>query len=65
MTIAIQTHLPEDLVRRCQEMVDQGWAADMDAIVIDALGRYLNSHGPALTEAFIREDVEWGLHGRG
>jgi hypothetical protein len=64
MTVAIQTHLPEDLVLRCRQLVDEGWAADMDEIFSDALRRYLQSHGPALAEAFIREDIEWGLHGR-
>jgi hypothetical protein len=32
--------------------------------VIDlALRKSLNSHRPELLERFIREDVDWGLHG--
>jgi hypothetical protein len=43
--------------------VKQGFATDMDHLMAEALSRYLESHEPELTEAFIREDVKWGLHG--
>ena len=33
-------------------------------LLSDALLRYLESHTDALAEAFILEDVEWGLHGK-
>jgi hypothetical protein len=29
----------------------------------EAIRRYLDSHRPDLMEKFIRDDVEWGLHG--
>lgn len=34
-------------------------------MITDALRRYLSSHSAELSEAFIREDVEWGLRGEG
>ncbi|WP_347986657.1 CopG family transcriptional regulator [Methylomonas sp. AM2-LC] len=43
--------------------MQQGWAVNVQEIVIESLRRHLESHQSVLTEAFIREDVEWGLHG--
>jgi hypothetical protein len=31
--------------------------------MLDALRRFVESHQTELMEHFIREDVEWGLHG--
>jgi predicted nucleic acid-binding protein len=31
--------------------------------LFEALRRFLDVHRPELLERFIREDVEWGLHG--
>ena len=64
MSATITAHLPEQLLDRADRLVQAGWATDLDAILTDALSRYLDSHTEALTESFIREDVEWGLHGR-
>ena len=64
MASVIQVNLPEDLLSRAQQLVRDGWASDFDALLADALRRYLESHGPTLNEAFVREDVAWGLHGR-
>ena len=46
-----------------QNMVDRGWVSNLDALVSESLQRYLESHQEAMTEQFIREDVEWGLRG--
>lgn len=62
--MTIQVTLPEPLCAQAKKLVEEGWAVDLDALVGEALRRYLESHGPALTEAFVREDVAWGLHGR-
>jgi Arc/MetJ-type ribon-helix-helix transcriptional regulator len=64
MTSTIQVNLPEQLCSQAKKLVEDGWAANLDALVGEALRRYLESHGPALTEAFVREDVAWGLNGR-
>ena len=65
MTASIQTELPEQLLIQAQALVRDGWASDIDEILADALGRYLESHSAELTEAFIHEDIEWGLRGSG
>jgi hypothetical protein len=65
MTTSIQAELPEQLLLQAQTLVHDGWATDINEILADALGRYLESHSAELTEAFMREDVEWGLHGTG
>jgi hypothetical protein len=64
MTTAIEAQIPERLAQQAQELVRDGWAADFNAVLVEALRRVLESHRPALTEGFLREDVEWGLHGR-
>ena len=64
MTTAIEAQIPERLAQQAQELVRDGWAADFNAVLVEALRRFLESHRPTLTETFLREDVEWGLHGR-
>ena len=64
MTTSIQMELPEQLVAQAQTLVRDGWAADLDEILADALARYLESHNTELSEAFLRDDVQWGLHGK-
>jgi len=65
MTTSIQAELPEQLLAQAQTLVRDGRAVDINEILADALGRYLESHSSELNEAFIREDVEWGLRGKG
>jgi hypothetical protein len=64
MTIIIQAELPEELFLQAQAYVQEGWVADFNELLTDALRRYLESHPAPLTETFIREDLEWGLRGR-
>jgi len=63
MTASIQAELPEKLIEEAREYVRAGWAADFNQLVADALRRYLESHSADLAEAFVREDMEWGIHG--
>jgi hypothetical protein len=63
MTTAVQISLPEELLKQAQRFVEDGWAGQLDDLLAEALRRYLESHGPTLTESFIRDDVAWGLHG--
>jgi hypothetical protein len=64
MQTAIEAVLPHELVEQAHEYIRQGWAIDFDALLADALRRYLESHAADLTAVLVREDVEWGLHGR-
>ena len=64
MNMPIQTELPENLISKAEVLVNAGWANNLDELLSDALRRYLESHSEALSEAFILEDVEWGLYAR-
>jgi metal-responsive CopG/Arc/MetJ family transcriptional regulator len=61
-TLSIQC--PDGLADRLDQMVRQGWVADQDQAVIEALRRFLDSHRPELIESQILSDVQWGLHGK-
>lgn len=63
MNTIIQAEIPQQLCQQAQTLIQQGWASNLQEIINDALRRYLESHQESLTEAFIQEDVEWGLHG--
>jgi hypothetical protein len=65
MTTSIQVGIPDRLLQQAAILIRDGWATDLDEILTDALRRYLSSHSAELNEAFIREDVEWGLRGEG
>lgn len=61
---AVQTNIPDQLLQQAQYFVQEGWSANIDALIADAMRRYLESHREAITEQLIREDVDWGLHGQ-
>lgn len=63
-TELIGVKLPTALIAELRKFVDDGWHSDVNALIAESLRRYLDSHSPKLSEAFIRADVEWGLHGR-
>ena len=59
----IQTDVPVRLLTEMRMLVEAGWFRDLDDLMLDALRRFVESHRAELMERFIREDVEWGLHG--
>lgn len=63
MSSAIHAEIPDQLWQQAQTLVKQGWTCNMEEVVNESLRRYLESHQDVLTESFIQEDVEWGLHG--
>jgi hypothetical protein len=63
MKTAVQTTLPTELLAEARRFVAEGWSGDFDALLAEALRRYLDSHSSQLAEQFVREDVAWGLHG--
>lgn len=63
MSTMIHAEIPDQLAQQAQRMVERGWASNVESIVTESLRRYLESHQEALTEQFIREDVEWALKG--
>ena len=63
MTAPAQIELPRELLATAETMVRDGWARDLDTLLAEALRRYLDSHTARITEDFLEQDVEWGLHG--
>ena len=64
MSTLVETKIPDQLWQQAQNMVTEGWINNMDALIAEAIRRYVESHQQTLTERFIREDIEWGLHGK-
>ena len=60
----IPTEIPEKLYKQAQVLVNEGWFRDEKDIFSEAIRRFLDTHRPDLINKFIREDVEWGLHGQ-
>jgi DnaJ-domain-containing protein 1 len=59
----INLQCPDELAERLMLLVHDGWVADEQQALIEALRRFLDSHHPELLESQILADVEWGLHG--
>jgi Arc/MetJ-type ribon-helix-helix transcriptional regulator len=53
--------LPPRLAQEIQKYVQAGWFPDINAVIFEALHRYLESHQSELMEHFVWQDVEWGL----
>jgi Arc/MetJ-type ribon-helix-helix transcriptional regulator len=62
-TATVQTDVPIRLLTEMHTLVEAGWFRDLDELMLTALRRLVESHRGEMMERFIREDVEWGLHG--
>ena len=60
----VHADVPDQLWRQANTMVERGWVNNLDTLIADSLRRYIESHQEAMTEQFIREDVEWALRGK-
>lgn len=63
MSSTIQAEIPEQLWQQAQALVQQGWDSNLQEVINESLRRYVESHQDVITETFIQEDIEWGLHG--
>jgi len=59
----IHTEVPEQLYNKAAVLVKEGWFRDEKDIFAEAIRRFLDTHQSELMEKFVRNDVEWGLHG--
>lgn len=64
MTMHIKTKIPDQLWQQAQSMVEQGRINNIDSLITESIRRYIESHQQTTNEDFIREDVNWGLHGK-
>lgn len=55
----LQTQIPDLLLQQAQYLVEQGWVANMDELIIESMPCYLESHLDTMNEHFIRNDVDW------
>ena len=60
---AIQVQLPAELMARALSFVEEGWASNLDELLVESLRRFLESHSSRMTESFVMSDVQWGLTG--
>lgn len=63
MDSTIQMTLPPRLYQQLRILVAEGWFRDENDLLFEALRRFLEVRRPELMERYVREDVEWGLHG--
>ena len=63
MMKTIQVEVPEQLYKKVLHLVKKGWFRDENDILAEAIRRYLDTHQSDLMEKYIRDDVDWGLHG--
>ena len=61
--VRIEAQLPAVLVDQARAFVAEGCATDLDELLAEALRRFLESHAPELTDAFMKRDAQWGLRG--
>jgi len=59
----VQTEVPEALYNQAMALVTEGWFRDEKDVFSEAIRRFLDTHQSELMQKYIREDVEWGLHG--
>jgi len=55
---------PDAIAEALERLVRDGWVADQDQAVVEALRRFIQMRRPELLESQILSDVKWGLHGR-
>ena len=60
----IQAELPPELAIRARSYIEEGWASDFNELLAEALRRFLESHSTRVTESFVMDDLNWGLHGK-
>ncbi|MBW2020622.1 MAG: CopG family transcriptional regulator [Deltaproteobacteria bacterium] len=59
----IETEVPEQLYKKAKALVQEGWFRDEKDVFSEAIRRFLTTHQSELMEKFVRDDIEWGLHG--
>ncbi len=60
----VKTEIPENLYKDAVALAEDGWFRDEKEVFSEAIRRFLESHQADLMEKFIKEDIEWGLHGK-
>lgn len=59
----ITVEISQQYIQDIQHLVTNGQFKNMDALIEEAVHRYLDSHTDELVEQFVQEDIQWGLYG--
>lgn len=59
----LQIDFPENVYKGATALVEDGWFCNEQEVITEALRRFIETHKPELMDQFIKEDIEWGLHG--
>ena len=59
----VPTKIPSKIKEEMQHIVDEGWYANNSEFIRDAIREKISRIKLEQMEAFLREDIEWGLHG--
>jgi hypothetical protein len=57
------TEVPDSLFDKTSVLVQEGVFRSQDALVADAIERLVETQEYCLQERFVREDLDWALHG--
>tara|TARA_Y100000310_G_scaffold339908_1_gene434065 strand:+ start:1306 stop:1506 length:201 start_codon:yes stop_codon:yes gene_type:complete len=60
----VPTKLTEKLVIEIEDLIKDGWYANKSELIRDAVRDLINKTKMQKLETAIKEDVEWGLHGK-
>ena len=60
----VHADIPDQLYGQLQSLIAEGWFRNEADLLQEALRCFLEAHQPELMERFVRQDVEWGIHGR-
>ncbi len=58
MSTTVKTKIPDQLWQQAQNMVEQGWADNMDDLIAESIRSYLKSHQETLGGRPVREGFE-------
>lgn len=60
----VPAKLTERLVLEAEELIKEGWYANKSELIRDAVRNLIEKTKMQKLEKAIKEDVEWGLHGK-
>ena len=60
----IPAKITKRLAEEIDELIEEGWYANRSEFIRDAVRDKLRTTKLVMLEAAIKEDVEWGLHGK-
>jgi len=60
----VPAKLTERLILEADNLIKEGWYANKSELIRDAVRDLINKSKLQKLETAIKEDIEWGLHGK-